>query len=241
MSIYIAYFDLLLCEGYKKIETLEYAEWWFFQRSLSRICEIFSTVRLLASVTCIPTYTYGLHGRVARRKPYIRQGNRRKRLEFAKEQKKLTVEQWKNVLWNDESKIGIFSSKRRQYVRRRVGEQMKDVCLKLIVKHGEGSIMVWGCLTANGVCDLFRIDGIMNTEKDRQILIQHAISSRKGLIGNGFIFQQDNDHQAQCNKGKKLFRAEGTTRGCSSYRLAFSKSRLEYHRVFVGLFEPKEG
>ena len=30
----------------------------------------------------------GLHGRVAKRKPYLRQGNKQKRLEFAKEHKK---------------------------------------------------------------------------------------------------------------------------------------------------------
>ena len=42
---------------------------------------------------------------------------------------------------------------------------MKDVCLKPAVKHGGRSNMVWGCLIANGVVDLVRIDGIMNGEK----------------------------------------------------------------------------
>ena len=70
---------------------------------------------------------------------------------------------------------------------------MKDVCLKPTVKHGGGSIMVWGCLTANGVDALVKIDGIMNVEKYRQILIHYAIPTSKCLIGNGFIFQQDND------------------------------------------------
>ena len=40
--------------------------------------------------------------------------------EFAKEHKKRIEEQWKNELWSDESKFEIFSSKRRQYVRRKM-------------------------------------------------------------------------------------------------------------------------
>ena len=69
-------------------------------------------------------------------------------------------------------------------------------------QHEGGSIMVWGCLTANGVGDLAGIDGIMNAEKYRQILIHHAIPSGKRLIDNGFIFQQDNDPNHTAQKGK---------------------------------------
>ena len=50
---------------------------------------------------------------------------------------------------------------------------MKNVCLKPTVKHEGGSIIVWGCV--NCVGDLVRIDGIMNAEKYKQILIHHAI------------------------------------------------------------------
>ena len=65
---------------------------------------------------------------------------------------------------------------------------MKGVSLELTVKHGGGSIKVWRCLTANGADDLFRIDGIMNAEKYKQILIPHTNLSGKRQIGNGFIF-----------------------------------------------------
>ena len=65
---------------------------------------------------------------------------------------------------------------------------MKDAYLKPTVKHGGGSIMVWWCLTANGVGDLVRIDEIINAKKYRKILIHHLINSVNCLIGNGFIF-----------------------------------------------------
>ena len=70
---------------------------------------------------------------------------------------------------------------------------MKDVCLKPAGKHRGGSNMVWGCLTARGVGNLVRNDRIMNAEKYRWILIHNVIPSVKRLIGNGFIFLQDND------------------------------------------------
>ena len=85
----------------------------------------------------------------------------------------------------------IFGSNRRQYVRRRVGERWKNECLCPSVKHGGGSDLVWGCISASGVGDIVRIDGIMNAEKYRKVLIHHAIPSGKNLIANGFIFQHD--------------------------------------------------
>uniref|UniRef100_A0A096MFS4 Transposase Tc1-like domain-containing protein n=1 Tax=Poecilia formosa TaxID=48698 RepID=A0A096MFS4_POEFO len=46
----------------------------------------------------------GLHGRIAARKPLLRTGNKQKRLAWAKEHKEWTLDQWKYVLWSDESK-----------------------------------------------------------------------------------------------------------------------------------------
>ena len=82
---------------------------------------------------------------------------------------------------------------------------MNDVRMKPSVKHGEGSTKVWGCLTANGKGDLVRINEIMNAEKYRQILINHAILSSQRLIGNGFIFLPDNDPKTHCIKVKKNY------------------------------------
>jgi transposase len=44
------------------------------------------------------------HGRVARRKPYISEANRRKRISFAKQFKNHGFSFWKNVIFTDESK-----------------------------------------------------------------------------------------------------------------------------------------
>ena len=51
----------------------------------------------------------GLHGRIAAKKPLLKDTNK-KRLAWAKKHKKLTLDQWKSVLWSDESKFEIFDS-----------------------------------------------------------------------------------------------------------------------------------
>ena len=133
----------------------------------------------------------GLVGRVAAKKPLLRENNRVKRLNFAKKHKHWTKEDWYQVLWTDESKFEQFGTKRRVYVRRRKGERYKNECLLPTVKHGGGSIMVWGAISAAGTGDLVKIDGIMDKNVYHNILVKHGVPSGSRLIGQGFIFQED--------------------------------------------------
>ena len=63
----------------------------------------------------------GLTGRVAVRKPLLRWQNKKKRLAWAMKRRQWTTENWKKVLWTDESKFEIFGSSRRVCVRCQVG------------------------------------------------------------------------------------------------------------------------
>ena len=53
--------------------------------------------------------------------------------------------------------------------------------------------MVWGCFTGDTVCDLFRIQGILNQHGYHRILQRYAIPSGLSIVGLSFVFQQDND------------------------------------------------
>lgn len=145
----------------------------------------------------------GLFGRVAVRKPLLRPQNKKKRMQWALTHRDWTAEDFKKVLWTDESKFQIFGSKRRTYVRRSAEEKMLPVCVVPTVKHGGGSIMVWGCFSSRGTGDLVRINGIMKKEQYKQILQRNAVPSGLRLIGNGFFFQQDNDpkHSSKLCRG----------------------------------------
>jgi len=135
----------------------------------------------------------GLHGRISMKKPLLSAQNRKKRLTWAREHQNWTLEDWKTVLWTDESKFIIFGSRRRAFVRRFSGERAKDYCISPTVKHGGGSVMIWGCFGGTNVGDLVKIDGILKKEQYKQILENHAIPSGLRILGPNFVFQQDND------------------------------------------------
>ncbi|CAJ0933412.1 unnamed protein product [Ranitomeya imitator] len=119
------------------------------------------------------------------------------------EHKEWTLDQWKSVLWCDESKFEIFGSNHHVFVRRRKGERMDSTCLVPTVKHGGGGVMVWGGFADDIVGDLFKIEAILNQHGYHSILQRHAIPSGLRLVGPSFIFQQDNDpkHTSRLCKG----------------------------------------
>lgn len=63
------------------------------------------------------------------------------------------------------------------------------------MKHGGGSIMVWGCITKNGVGPLVKIEGIMKKEQYLAILQNNlpAAVAKTGLAAENVVFQHDND------------------------------------------------
>ena len=61
------------------------------------------------------------------------------------------------------------------------------------VKHGGGSVMVWGCFGGNNTGDIVKIDGIMMKEVYLGILKNHCTPSGTRIVRELFIFQEDND------------------------------------------------
>ena len=66
-------------------------------------------------------------------------------------------------------------------------------CLVPTIKHGGGSVMVWGCFSSAGVGELVKIEGIMKKEQYKTILENNPIRSGLRTIGLGFAFMQVND------------------------------------------------
>uniref|UniRef100_A0A9J8AGN9 Tc1-like transposase DDE domain-containing protein n=1 Tax=Cyprinus carpio carpio TaxID=630221 RepID=A0A9J8AGN9_CYPCA len=129
----------------------------------------------------------GLYGRVARRKPLFSARHMKARMEFAKKQRY-------KILWSDETKIELFGLNSKRYVWRKPGTAHHLSNTDPIVKHGGGSIMLWGCFSAAGTGRLVALEGKMNAAKYRDILDENLLQSAQDLrLGRRFTFQQDND------------------------------------------------
>jgi transposase len=126
-----------------------------------RLCD--ETVR-----RCI--WRQGLQFRAKRKKPLLTIKHRHKRLRWAKGVHEYEVEDWSHVIWSDKSKFNVFGSDDRQYCWKNPAEPLRDCHVHPTVKHGGGSIMVWGCMSWVGVGNLYRIDGIMNSQVYLDIL-----------------------------------------------------------------------
>ena len=136
----------------------------------------------------------GLRGRVAAKKPLLRKANKVKQLQWACKHANWTISQWKTVVWSDESKFELFGNKRRIFVCRHQNERYIPQCIVPTVKHGGGSIMVWGCFAGHKVGDLIRVRGIMKKEQYREILENHAVpSAHRMVVQRQPVFMQDDD------------------------------------------------
>ena len=106
-------------------------------------------------------YRHNLKGRSARKKPLFQNRHKQARLRFATAHGDKDHTFWRNVLWSDETKIELFGHNDQCYVWKKKGEAFKPKNTIQTVKHGGGSVMLWGCFVAGGTGAIHKINGIM--------------------------------------------------------------------------------
>ncbi|KAK3569898.1 hypothetical protein QTP86_006848 [Hemibagrus guttatus] len=97
-----------------------------------------------------------------RRKPLLKMMHKKARKQFAEDKQTKVMDYWNHVLWSDET------------------------------KHGGGSVMVWGCMSAAGTGELQFIEGTVNANMHCDILKQ-STSPSLWRLGHRAVFQHDND------------------------------------------------
>ena len=137
----------------------------------------------------------GLRAYVKKRKARLLARHKKKRMEFAQKYKGWTTEDWKQVIWSDETKINLYGSDGRKWVWHRPGASISERRVEESVKFGGASLMMWGCMTAQGVGYATKIDGALNAalyvdivEDELQWTMGHFHLNRREIT-----FEHDND------------------------------------------------
>ncbi|KAG8917394.1 hypothetical protein FRC01_002479 [Tulasnella sp. 417] len=142
------------------------------------------------------------------KKPLLTEKHRRARLHWAEAHRKWTTDDWKPIIWSDETKFNRFGSDGLQWAWKKKGEKLNDRLVKPTLKFGGGSMMMWGCMTWEGVGNACKIDGIMDAELYVAILDDDLLETLKDYDKDpsDIIFQQDNDPKHTSKRAKKWFK-----------------------------------
>lgn len=162
----------------------------------------------LNSVTvCRKLKAAGLKAAVKLQKPLLSLRHRKARLDFALAHQHWTLEDWKHIVWSDETKVNRLGSDGKHWVWKRPQEGVTDRTVNGTLKFGGGSIMIWGCITWDGPGFATKIDGKMDADLYVEILDDELLQSLAyyGKDVDDVIFQQDNDPKHTSKKAEKWF------------------------------------
>ncbi len=108
--------------------------------------------------------------------PLLSAKNRTRRLQFTQAHQNLTIEDWKNIAWSDESRFLLQHSDGRVRIWRKDHESMDPSCLVSIVQAGGGGVMVWGIFYWHTLGHLVPIEHRLNATAYLNIVADHVHS-----------------------------------------------------------------
>lgn len=144
----------------------------------------------------------GLYGRRPTKKPLLTTKMKTARLRWAKKYQDWTQDDWRCVIWSDESKFNLLCADNLPYVRRSAGERFKDECIVKTVKFPQ-SQMVWGCFSFYVLGPLHFVNGTMNAQRYGQVIREFLVPATKQhhSYTDKCIFQDDS---VPCHRAKSV-------------------------------------
>lgn len=136
----------------------------------------------------------------ARPKPVVTVAQQEKRLAFCDRTKDWTIDQWRGVLWSDESRFTVTASSQGR-VYRRPGSDPLDPRYTAPAVRFPDSLMVWGCFSYHGVGSLVVLpkNTTMNQGNYLELLCDHLPGSFEKCQASTFM--QDG---APCHTAKSV-------------------------------------
>lgn len=137
----------------------------------------------------------GLATYVKHKRPNLTEDQKAIRYQFAKDHLCWTLEDWKQVMFSDEtiiSRVGSYG--RKYYFKNPKDKSFRPHHIKKTMQGGGGKLVVWGCMTYYGVGDASWIHGTLDSDTYVNILQDYVFASRDhyGMNKKKFQFQQDN-------------------------------------------------
>ena len=150
----------------------------------------------------------GMKATTKKKKPAISEKNRKERLAFAKSHKDWTVEDWKTVIFSDETKINRFGSDGLRWSWVREGESLQPRNIVQTTKHGGGHIMIWGCFKSSGIGYMCDKEDTMDQHLHKEILENELADTIEyyELEPEKLTFQHDNDPKHTAKSVKDYLR-----------------------------------
>lgn len=132
--------------------------------------------------------------------PKLTAAHRRARLQFARDHVNWTLDQWRAVLFSDETRVCLFCNDRRRRVYRKQGERFAQACIQETVEYGGGSCMFWGGMSTDGKTELIcvsrtggaRGQGSMTAHRYITEILEEHVVPYAGFVGEGFTLMHDN-------------------------------------------------
>lgn len=153
----------------------------------------------------------GYVARVKKKKPLLTAKHKKLRLSWAKKHNTWTVDEWRNVIWSDESAFGLVWGEGREYDWSKDGDILDDDSVIPTKKFNGGKVMIWGCITYEGVGFACKIDDILDSELYSEILrheLMETVDFYK-MDHSQVIFQQDNDPKHTSNMSEETLEEIG--------------------------------
>lgn len=149
---------------------------------------------------------------IKKKKPFLKPIHMKKRLAQAKAHQYWTNNDWRRMVFSDETKVNVWGSDGVKYYWKRPDDKLQFHHLDLTVKGNNGSVMVWGCITYEGpgyACQI--TDGTMKKEDYIHILNTTLKDTLDwyGYNPEDIYFQQDNDPKHTAKATKQYLTSEG--------------------------------
>ncbi|GFV90425.1 transposable element Tc1 transposase [Trichonephila clavipes] len=143
----------------------------------------------------------------------LKVGHRPHILQWGRDHKNWTTDQWSRVLFTHESRFSTRSYSQRFLIWREIGTRFYPRNIKKRHRNGGPGVLVWGGIMLNGRTELhiFDRESLTGDRYCEEVLLSHVRQFRCA-IGQDFIFMDDNARPHRTLAVEELLESEDITR-----------------------------